>query len=63
MADGTRKREVCDWWLQFIESRVDEYLKRRGVKKSVIPENYTDFPPKSLDDVALQLRCVREEKC
>ena len=45
---GTEKKEICDWWLVFIEYKVNEYLKGRGFRDNLLPEDYLNKPPEDL---------------
>jgi hypothetical protein len=51
VVDGTRKREVCDWWVHHIENRSDEYLQKKGYIRTALSENYPKAPPKNQKDV------------
>jgi hypothetical protein len=57
--DGTRKREVCDWWLHFIETKADDFLKGIGYLSSALPPNYTDVPPSDMDVVVKNLKLLQ----
>jgi hypothetical protein len=46
--DGTRKKDMCEWWLKFIEAETDEFLSRNGYVLNCLPYNYTDEAPKDL---------------
>jgi hypothetical protein len=49
--DGTRKKQLSEWWLKFIETEADEFLKSQGFVVDSLPHNYTDVPPADMDVV------------
>ena len=59
MLNGTRKNEVCSWWLSFIERRADSFLVDMGYFLEALPQHYTDTPPESLDQVRVNLKLVQ----
>lgn len=44
---GKKKRELTDWWLQLIKSRVDDYLLSKDFDFDAVSNNYLDQPPRS----------------
>jgi hypothetical protein len=42
IVDGTRKKQVCDWWLTYVEEVGDEFLKRLGYDAEGLPGNYME---------------------
>jgi hypothetical protein len=53
--NGTRKREVCEWWLSYIENEADTYLSSQGYIHNTLPYHYTSEPPHDLDGVKANL--------
>jgi hypothetical protein len=51
--NGTRKRQVCEWWLSFIESETDSFLVQMGYVHNSLPFLYTTQPP---DDLQIVVR-------
>ena len=43
--DGTAKANITHWWLNEIESNVDEYLESLGMKWT-LSDDYINSPPK-----------------
>jgi hypothetical protein len=56
--DGTRKRQVSDWWLHHIEEQVTIFLQSRGFNFEAIPDQYLDVPPSDLDAIMRNLNIV-----
>jgi hypothetical protein len=44
--DGSKKRSLTQWWLELIETEVDNYLNKIGCDLSAVPFHYIDHPPK-----------------
>jgi hypothetical protein len=49
--NGTRKKEVCDRWLNDIEIDSDNFLLTQGFIPNSLPFNYTSTPPANLSVV------------
>jgi hypothetical protein len=58
--DGTRKREVCDWWLNYIEINTDDFLKRKGFVFSSLPNNYLSEAPQDVELVKRNLGLIQQ---
>jgi hypothetical protein len=56
---GRKKHELSHWWLQYIEDSVDKYLVARGYDTTVVPYNYLDHPPSSLQKLQGNLQIAR----
>eukprot|EP01132_Coremiostelium_polycephalum_P012059 gene12059-14747_t len=56
--DGSKKKELTNWYLQHIRDTVDSYLRDRGFDANAVPENYIDQPPESISKVRENLRIV-----
>jgi hypothetical protein len=56
--EGTEKKEVCDWWLVYIEHRVDEYLKGKGYRENILPADSYNTPPTDMNAVEENSRCA-----
>ena len=48
---GERKKEVCDEWLRYIREETDKFMREEGVRREVLPFDYTEEPPKDFDQV------------
>eukprot|EP01103_Thecamoeba_quadrilineata_P000113 TRINITY_DN1008_c0_g2_i1.p1 TRINITY_DN1008_c0_g2~~TRINITY_DN1008_c0_g2_i1.p1 ORF type:complete len:833 (+),score=198.07 TRINITY_DN1008_c0_g2_i1:387-2885(+) len=59
LLSGRRKRELTDWWLGLVDSAVRGFLVARGFDFNVVPANYCDEPPSSLEAVHSNLRIVQ----
>jgi hypothetical protein len=57
--DGTRKRQVCAWWLSYIESEEDVFLQNQGYHLDCLPYNYTTEPPQDMETVQKNLVILR----
>eukprot|EP01133_Synstelium_polycarpum_P008393 gene8393-9874_t len=58
LLDGSKKKELTNWWLQTISSTVDSYLQEKGFDSDAVPNNYIDEAPASLSKVRENLRIV-----
>lgn len=56
--DGTRKRQVSDWWLNYIGEEVREFLHSRDFDFDAIPVRYLDVPPSDLNVIKKNLNIV-----
>ena len=52
IADGSRKNNVCGWWLGEVEEQANNYLQKRGFDKGALPQNYMSVAPKSVEAVS-----------
>ena len=55
---GTEKKEICDWWLVYIEHNTNQYLKGKGFRENLLPEDYLNTPPDDLDAVEQNSRYI-----
>eukprot|EP01100_Stratorugosa_tubuloviscum_P008940 TRINITY_DN3746_c1_g1_i1.p1 TRINITY_DN3746_c1_g1~~TRINITY_DN3746_c1_g1_i1.p1 ORF type:complete len:937 (+),score=349.49 TRINITY_DN3746_c1_g1_i1:148-2958(+) len=59
--NGVKKRQLTEWWLATIGSKVTEFLERiKGFVNSAVPENYTDEPPPNLFQVKINLVILQD---
>ncbi len=56
---GRKKQELTDWWLQYIEDRVEKYLEEKGYDPSCVPFQYLDHPPASMKRLQENIHVVR----
>lgn len=59
LLDGTTKSELAEWWLNLIETSVDNFLLRHSFRFEAIPENYTEECPSDMDLIKSNLELVR----
>eukprot|EP00008_Paramoeba_atlantica_P011582 CAMPEP_0201479702 /NCGR_PEP_ID=MMETSP0151_2-20130828/4354_1 /ASSEMBLY_ACC=CAM_ASM_000257 /TAXON_ID=200890 /ORGANISM="Paramoeba atlantica, Strain 621/1 / CCAP 1560/9" /LENGTH=367 /DNA_ID=CAMNT_0047861311 /DNA_START=501 /DNA_END=1601 /DNA_ORIENTATION=+ len=59
--NGTRKKEITDWWLSHIDKRADSFLEEHGYKHDILPADYLNNPPSDLATVEQNLSLL--EKC
>jgi hypothetical protein len=57
---GDRKRELVNWWLTLIRTRVMQELYQRGYKENVTPEDYITEPPLDFLGVQSNLQLLRQ---
>jgi hypothetical protein len=57
--DGRRKKQLCDWWLAYIESESDKFLAEHGYNKDCLPDDYMNKAPKDLNDVKENLTLIQ----
>tara|TARA_R110002050_G_scaffold229362_2_gene364960 strand:+ start:74 stop:1360 length:1287 start_codon:yes stop_codon:yes gene_type:complete len=60
LMSGSQKQQMTEWWLDLIETRVDEFLDMKGYKRNIIPDNYIDEPPSSMNALKENLRLLQE---
>jgi hypothetical protein len=60
LMSGSKKQQMTEWWLTTIETRVDDFLLGKGYHKGVIPDNYIDVPPRSMDELKQNLRLLQD---
>ncbi|EGC38690.1 hypothetical protein DICPUDRAFT_86409 [Dictyostelium purpureum] len=58
ITDGSKKKEITNWYLQLIRDSIDSYIRGLGYDPHALPENYIDEPPKSLSKVRENLRII-----
>ena len=46
---GEKKNEVCSWWLELIERRVDDYLQALNFDLDAVPDDYTTTKPPNME--------------
>ena len=56
---GQKKHELSAWWLGLVEKTVEDFLQSNGYDMNVIPYNYLDERPKSLEEVSNHLQLIR----
>jgi hypothetical protein len=57
--DGTKKREICDWWLRYIEVKADTFLSvEYGYSHLSVPDDYMDRPPEDIAVVEKNYRIL-----
>jgi hypothetical protein len=57
---GEKKNELSRWWLDLIETEVEDYLKNYyNYQFDACPYNYLDQPPKSMEIVKHNLLLIR----
>lgn len=47
--NGEKKDKLVDWWLEYINNRVETYLAEHGYHVDAIPYDYLDKAPESLE--------------
>lgn len=55
---GKKKKELTDWWLQYIEDSVEKYLQQQGYDPTCVPYQYLDKPPSSMARLQENIRIV-----
>jgi len=60
LMNGTTKDKTTEWWLSLIKDECDKFLERRGYNHNVIPSNYLEEPPNSIQAVRDNLQLIRE---
>jgi hypothetical protein len=60
LVDGTKKKEITDWWLSHIEESANDFLSDRGYVMDALPYNYLDVPPRDFDAVRGNLKILRD---
>ncbi len=55
IADGSRKKKVTDWWLQYIGQTTISFLEGLGFRNDVLPNDYLDTPPIDMQGVLSNL--------
>jgi hypothetical protein len=58
LLSGIQKQAMTEWWLELIESRVDEFLKSVGYHFAAVPDDYIGTPPSNIDHVEENLHLV-----
>eukprot|EP01102_Stenamoeba_stenopodia_P022797 TRINITY_DN9637_c0_g1_i1.p1 TRINITY_DN9637_c0_g1~~TRINITY_DN9637_c0_g1_i1.p1 ORF type:complete len:836 (-),score=143.68 TRINITY_DN9637_c0_g1_i1:1086-3593(-) len=48
---GQKKKSLAEWWLKLIKEEVNSFLFQCGFVLEAVPDNYTDVPPPSMQDV------------
>lgn len=56
---GAKKQRLTHWWLELIESTVDEYLKEKNYDATAVPFHYIDQPPSSMEAIKHNLQLIR----
>jgi hypothetical protein len=56
---GRKKTEFSDWWLERIESLVNEYLTKCGYDHSALPHDYISQAPSDIKRVIENLKIVQ----
>ena len=54
------KGEVSSWWLDHIESRVNQHLEEKGFRRDAIADNYTSQPPNDMGAVRKNAEIVQD---
>eukprot|EP01132_Coremiostelium_polycephalum_P000869 gene869-1087_t len=58
--DGTKKKELAEWYLEYIENQTERFLiQEASFNFSVIPVMYLDTPPSSMSEIDRDLKIVR----
>jgi hypothetical protein len=57
--NGKRKRQLCDWWLNYIETECEKFLADNGFNKHCIPDDYMDIAPKDPNIVKENLELLQ----
>ncbi|KAH3746055.1 hypothetical protein Pelo_12539 [Pelomyxa schiedti] len=60
ITSGAKKHGLTQWWLNLIESKVEEWLEHRGYDTSALPYNYIDQRPKSLEALSRDLEIIHQ---
>ena len=60
LVDGTKKKEVTEWWLSYIETETNQFLCDRGYQMDALPYNYLDVPPRDFEAVRRNLKIIRD---
>lgn len=58
--DGTRKKQVVDWWLGYIETQTDAFLQEKGYVKDALPYNYLDEVPDDMTVISRNLNLLKD---
>ncbi|ELR23336.1 uncharacterized protein ACA1_069200 [Acanthamoeba castellanii str. Neff] len=51
LMNGTTKDKTTEWWLSLIKDECDKFLERRGYNPDVVPANYLEEPPNSIQAI------------
>lgn len=57
--DGQRKTQICDWWLNYIETETDKFLQTHGYEMNCLPDDYLNTAPKDMGAVRENLDLIR----
>lgn len=60
MVDGTKKKEIVDWWLRLIRNAQHIFLEKIGYDMQAVPKNYIEEAPSSLAVVKRNLAVIQE---
>lgn len=60
VVDGTKKKEIVDWWLRLIRNEQHIFLEKIGYDMNAVPKNYIEEAPSSLDIVKRNLAVIQE---
>ena len=58
--DGSLKRALTDWWLNEIETSVDNYLLSHSYVIDAVPADYTNRPPRDMGLVNQNVKILRD---
>eukprot|EP01088_Endostelium_zonatum_P011885 TRINITY_DN2603_c0_g1_i1.p1 TRINITY_DN2603_c0_g1~~TRINITY_DN2603_c0_g1_i1.p1 ORF type:complete len:902 (-),score=251.77 TRINITY_DN2603_c0_g1_i1:112-2817(-) len=58
--EGTKKKDLSEWWLTLIKDECDKFLERRGFVMDAIGANYLEIPPENPAAIKANVGLIKE---